>query len=355
MSIANCTADRETAREGETVTVTPLLPEGALLSDYNIRWSSTPRVAFTAGGDAAAGQRQFTMPDANVAVTCTVELKTYAVRAYNCTADKANAARGETVAATAAGELDPEAEMFAWTHSPAVEFTRVDERTIAFVMPAERIMVTARMQARAYPVTAAGCAADRAEAPRGATVTLTALLPEGALAAGYDFEWSSTPAVEFTEGEGTASFTMPAAAVSVTCTATEKPPQDSATLRVLHLEAGWNLVMLSLVPDEESQAKLRAYPAMALDPLNHMYVRARELTADGLFWLYAAEPARLVVTGEAATMAPPREGHDWQPYGTFPSVMLVGFELWQWLDGILQSPSEPQIVPGRGYFIRRRK
>ncbi|MBP5300769.1 MAG: hypothetical protein J6Y80_05125, partial [Victivallales bacterium] len=137
-------------------------------------------------------------------------------------------------------------------------------------------------------------------------------------------------------------------------TATEKPPQDSATLRVLHLEAGWNLVMLSLVPDDESQAKLRAYPAMALDPLNHMYVRAREFTADGLLWLYAAEPARLVVTGEAATMAPPREGHDWQPYGTFPSAMMEGFELWQWLDGAFLRLDEPHAKPGEGYYLRKK-
>ncbi len=84
----------------------------------------------------------------------------------------------------------------------------------------------------------------------------------------------------------------------------------------------------------------------------HIYVRARELTADGLLWLYAVEPTQLVVTGEAATMAPPQEGHDWQLYGTFPAAMLDGFELWERQNGAFRPLPEPQVIPDRGYFLR---
>ena len=318
------------------VTVTPLLPEGALLSDYTIRWSSTPRVTFTAGGDAEAGQRQFTMPDANISVTCNVELKTYAVKTYNCSADKTNAARGETVTVTDAREIDLESTMIAWSISPAVEFTVVDGCTIAFAMPAERVMVTANRRARAFPITTIGCAADKTEAPCGETVTVTAVLPPEAHASGYDFAWSS----------------MPAEAVSVTCVATEKPPEDTATQRVVWLEPGWNAVVLSLKPDADSVAKLAQFTVMALDAENLVYVHPKSFTANGLYWIFSTQANRLVLTGEPAPAAAPSLQGDWQPFGAYPAVQLDDYDLWQWQRSIFQRPAEPLVKPGCGYFIR---
>ncbi|MBR6471975.1 MAG: hypothetical protein IKS83_09280, partial [Victivallales bacterium] len=122
----------------------------------------------------------------------------------------------------------------------------------------------------------------------------------------------------------------------------------------LTLAPGWNAVVLSLTPDEASVAKLRNFPAMALDPLNHTYIQTTEFTADGLYWLYATKAQRVLVTGEAGDgpMLPTAGGMVWQPYGTFPATKLEGFELWQWLEGAFRRIKPPQTEPGCGYFIK---
>ena len=425
----DCVADRGIAYAGETVTLTPQLPAGALLADFTIRWSTTPQVILTAGGDATIGERQFVMPDTPVLATCTVAPKTYAVHTYNCLADKTSATRGETVTVTAIGDLDPQTAMIAWSLKPKLEYTNVDDTTIMFTMPSETVLVTANRRNRTFPVTAigatankseaargeivaltavlplgasvadydfvwnsesvvqfsegegaatfempseavnvtcvatlktyavtvAGCTADKGAAARGETVVLTAVLPEDASVSDCDFAWSSEPAVQFAEGEGTAIFEMPAEAVSVTCVATEKPLEDTATQRVLLLQPGWNLVVLSLVPDADSQAKLDEYSAMVLEPASSTYVHVREFTADGLYWLYTSKPARLVVNGAvAAEPLSPLATADWQPFGIYPAAPMDGCELWQWLDGAFLRLSEPQVVPGNGYFLRKK-
>ena len=194
---------------------------------------------------------------------------------------------------------------------------------------------------------------DKPEAAPGEVITLTAVLPEDEETEFWDFVWSAGPGVEFAADGSTASFAMPASAVEVACALAEKPLEETATRRVLRLGPGWNLVTLCLTPDGRSLARLAKFPAMALDPLNHIYVRVREggFAADSLYWLYAPEATRLVVTGEAAAASLP-QGDGWLPYGAFPETTLDGHELWQWQAGAFQSLAEPQAIPGRGYFIR---
>ena len=197
-----------------------------------------------------------------------------------------------------------------------------------------------------------GCTETDFQALPGKKVTLTVLLPEGENPEFWKASWSGDPAVEFTAADDlTATFTMPAEAVSVICELIEKPLEDTAIQRVLHLEKGWNPVVLSLTPDEESIVRLEKFSAMTLDVDNECYVRVTEFTADGLYWLYASEAGRLVVTGEAAVMPLP-QGDGWQPYGGFPAATLEGNELWQWQEGVFHRV-EPQTEPGRGYFIRK--
>ena len=214
-----CVADKSPAARGETVTLTASLPEGALVSDYDFTWSAVPAVEFTSGEVTAS----FEMPAESVSATCVATLRTYEVAMDGCVADKSPAARGETVTLTAVlpeGALVSDYD-FTWEFVPAVEFTS-GEGTASFEMPAESVSATCVATLKTYEVATDGCVADQSPAARGETVTLTAVLPEGALVSDYDFAWEFVPAVDYTSGEGTASFEMPAESVSVTCIATLK-------------------------------------------------------------------------------------------------------------------------------------
>ena len=216
-------ASKAEASAGTKVTVTAVLPEGAAVSDYDFAWSSVPEVEFAGEGASVS----FTMPAEAVEVTCWLIPKTYAVTATGATADKAEAARGETVTCTAVlpeGALPSDCK-YTWSSVPAVQFAK-GEGTASFEMPAEAVAVTCVATLKTYVVRAIGATADKATAARGEVVTFTAVLPEGALAGDYECEWSSVPELEFTKGEGTASFIMPDKLLKVTCTATLKKPTE---------------------------------------------------------------------------------------------------------------------------------
>ena len=301
------------------------------------------------------GTASFEMPAEAITVTCVATLKTYAVTAEGATSDKSEASHGETVIVTATlpdGALASDYD-FAWSSAPAVEFT-ADGAIATFTMPSEAVNVSCVATLKTYAVATTGATSDKSEAVRGEKVTVTAVLPEGDEPQFWEAEWSSVPEVEFTAVDDlTAIFTMPEGDISVSCKLVEKFLEDTAMLRVLRLAPGWNLVVLSLKPDEESVARLEKFPAMTLDVDNGCYVQAREFTADSLYWLYASEAGRLVVMGEAAVMPLPPGGDDWQPYGCFPVATLEGSELWQWLEGIFHRVNPPQAEPGKGYFIRK--
>lgn len=345
-------ADKGTASRGETVTVTATLPEGALTSDYEFAWSSVPAVQFTEGEGIAT----FAMPAEAVNVTCVATLKTYAVTATGAVADKSEAPRGETVTVTAAlpeGALASDYE-FAWSSTPEVQFIE-NEGTATFAMPAEAVTVTCVATLKTYAVTANGSVADKATVARGETVTVTAIVPDGEEPELWEAVWSSEPTVEFVAADAlNATFAMPSEAVTVTCTLVERELEETATRRVLRLRPGWNAVVLSLAPDDASAAKLRRLHAMALDALNHIYVQAMEFSADRLYWLYATEARRVLVTGAAADgpALPSAGGKEWQPYGAFPTTTLEGFVLWQWQEGAFRLTQPPTAEPGRGYFVK---
>ena len=206
-----------------------------------------------------------------------------------------------------------------------------------------------------WTITVAGCSADKARAARGQTVSLAAVLPEGEDEADYDFEWQSQPTVDFAAAGAAASFEMPGEPISVTCAATRKTPTNTDTCRILYLKEGWNLVVLSLMPDEASIAQLRKYPAMTLDTTNQTYIQVQDFSAENLYWIYSSETETepLIVTGEPAEQSMPQDSHVWAPYGTYPETLLEGYEIIQWLEGSFQHLPMPQLLPGHGYFLRR--
>ncbi|MBO4619486.1 MAG: Ig-like domain-containing protein, partial [Victivallales bacterium] len=250
VTTTGCLADKSVAARGETVMVTATLPDGALVSDYDIEWIFAPAVEFTTGDGTAS----FEMPAEAVEVNCVATLKTYGVTATGGTADKLIAARGEMVTMTA---LLPEEALvsdydFAWSSVPTVEFT-VNEGTAFFTMPAEAVSVTCSATPKTYTVMVSGATADKSSATRGETVTVTATLPEDSLASDYDIEWTSVPTVEFTEGDGTASFTMPTEAVSVSCVTTLKTyaiTVTGATADKSSANRGETVTVTALLPED---------------------------------------------------------------------------------------------------------
>ncbi|MBR4124956.1 MAG: hypothetical protein IKR13_02025, partial [Victivallales bacterium] len=208
-----------------TVVFTAILPDSASEADYEFSWTSEPELEFSGGGRIVSVPLNAIYAciwqGIPVAVACTATLRTYAVTAEGCTADREAAARGEAV--NLAAVLPPDAEVadydFAWSAVPEVEFTD-NGITASFEMPAEPITVTCIMIYGTYVISTEGCVANKTNAACGAIVSLTAVLPPDAEVADYDFAWSAVPEVDFAADGATASFEMPAGPVAVACTAT---------------------------------------------------------------------------------------------------------------------------------------
>ena len=142
---------------------------------------------------------------------------TYAVTCEGCVADVEKAAKDDDVTVTAVlpeGMEEAEA-VVAWSFSPSMEFM-VDGLTATFTMPAEAVAATAKVKARTYKLTCVDCAADVAKAAKGEAVTVTAELPAGLKEADAVVAWSFSPEVEFMVDGFSATFTMPAEAVTAT-------------------------------------------------------------------------------------------------------------------------------------------
>lgn len=253
--------------------------------------------------------------------------------------------------------------------------TRTDENGQATILlpSAEGSSITLRILDASAPLFESNIRflPEDAVTANGATVSLfdnstavfTAILPNGANEKDYDFAWSSEPELEFS-GEGR-TVSLPLSAiyaliwqgtpVTVICDVTEKSPGNTATCRTLHLQQGWNLVALSLAPDNESIEKLQEFTAWTLEPAGDAFVQAEKFSPHGIYWLYASAPQTLVLTGEATETPAPEEGGDWQPFGAYPSTTLENCAVWKWQDGQFLPQPDSQIEPGQGYFVQQKE
>ncbi len=249
-----CGAVPNVAARGERVTVTATLPAGAVPSDYNYAWISEPTVAFADVG-TTGNVKRFGMPASDVTVSCEATLQTYQVAVTGGRADRDRYARGEAVTVTAAlpDDAEPADYEIVWSAKPSVKFA-VDGARATFTMPAAVVRVSCTYNLKTYAVTATGATADKVEAGRGETVTVTAALADGALASDYEFAWSSVPAVQFTENAGSVSFTMPSEAVTVTCVATLKTyavTVEGATADKTTAARGETVAVTAILPEDE--------------------------------------------------------------------------------------------------------
>ena len=204
-------SDVAEAAEGDTVKVTAEVPEGKTF----VSWTGEG-VEFA---DAKAAETTFTMPAKAVTVEATFkdadpEAQKFAVTVKGGKSDVAEAAEGDTVKVTA--EV-PEGKVFvSWT-GEGVEFADAAKAETTFTMPAKAVTVEATFkdaepEVKTYAVTVKNGTADVEEAAEGATVTVTAKVPEGKTFVswtGEGVEFADAKAVETT-------FVMPAKAVTVT-------------------------------------------------------------------------------------------------------------------------------------------
>ena len=219
------TADKQTAKYGETVTLTVAPATGYEFDQLHVLDGET-QVAVTI---TTEGKYTFVMPAGNVKVYATFKAIDYTITiepAENgtVTADKQTANMGETVTLTITPNEGYEFDQLTvmnGTTQVAVEITTEGKYT--FVMPAGNVEISATFKMTDYAITIEPAengtvTADKATANMGETVTLTITPNEG-----YEFDQltvmngTTQVAVEITT-EGKYTFVMPAGNVEISAT-----------------------------------------------------------------------------------------------------------------------------------------
>ena len=219
------TADKETAKYGETVTLTITPNEGYELDEIHVM-NGTTQVDVTITTD---GKYTFVMPAGNVKVQATFKAIDYTITiepAENgtVTADKETANMGETVTLTITPNEGYEFDqLHVLDGETQVDVTITTEGQYTFVMPAGNVEISATFKMTDYTITITpaengAVTADKTTANMGETVTLTITPNEG-----YEFDQltvmngTTQVAVEITT-EGKYTFVMPVGNVEVSAT-----------------------------------------------------------------------------------------------------------------------------------------
>ena len=213
------TADKETAKYGEMVTLTVTPATGYELEQLRVMDGETP---VTVWGEE--GEYVFGMPANEVTVTATFKAIDYLVNIISSengtvTADKQTAHYGETVTLTITPDEGYELESLRVIYDDAI--VPVTEGN-TFVMRACNAAIIATFKMTDYTVTieptdGGTITADKATANMGETVTLTVTSDEG-----YEFDqltvMNGETKVEVVAAEGNYTFVMPAGNVEITAT-----------------------------------------------------------------------------------------------------------------------------------------
>ena len=136
-------ADKEQAKSGETVTLTPTPNDGYRLASWTVLDGDANEVTVT--------NNQFTMPASNVEVEATFkQIRTITIDGSlengSITKDKNDAIQGETVTLTITPDTDyelDELEVSYGSPSTAVSTTKIDATHYSFEMPDANVNVTA--------------------------------------------------------------------------------------------------------------------------------------------------------------------------------------------------------------------
>ena len=223
-------SDKETAIEGETVTLTATPAEGYELEEWSVTETES-------GTTVELTDNTFVMPAANVTVTASFEpLYTINVASDitggSIEADKKTAHVGDEITLTATP--DEGYEFVDWSVTYGDENTPVTVKDNAFTMPAADVTVTATFVAvyniTVTPPTGGTISVSAETAHEGDVVTLTATPAANYVFSSwsvtYQSEEGTTVAVEVTNN----TFTMPAADVTVSAVFTYVPPTYTITV-----------------------------------------------------------------------------------------------------------------------------
>ena len=204
------TRDKATAYYGDTVTLTRTATAGWQFST----WSTSPTVTIN-------NSLQFTMPASNVTVTANWTKISYNVTvgvspsgSGTLTRDKTTAQVGDTVTLTRTASTGW--QFSSWTTSPS---NLSINSSLKFTMPASAVSVTANFSKIAYAVTktdgtGGSSTLSKTSANMGDTITVTCTPSTG-----YSANTPTATNITFTSaGTNKWTFTMPAAAVAVSCT-----------------------------------------------------------------------------------------------------------------------------------------
>ena len=211
------TADKETAKYGETVTLTVAPATGYEFDQLHVLDGET-QVAVTI---TTEGKYTFVMPAGNVVISTLFKMVDYTVTIQpaengTVTADKATANMGETVTLTVTPDEGYEFDQLTimnGTTQVAVEITTEGKYT--FVMPAGNVEISATFKMTDYTITIEPAengtvTADKQTANMGETVTLTVTPDKGyELDEIHVMNGTTQVAVTITT-EGNHTFVMPA-------------------------------------------------------------------------------------------------------------------------------------------------
>ena len=211
------TADKETAKYGETVTLTVAPATGYEFDQLTVMDGET-QVDVTI---TTEGKYTFVMPAGNVKVQATFKAIDYTITiepAENgtVTADKETANIGETVTLTITPDEGYEFDQLTVMNGTTqVAVTITTDGKYTFVMPAGNVEISATFKMTDYAITITPAengtvTADKATANMGETVTLTITPNEG-----YEFDQlivmnGTTRLTTVSENEGNHTFVMPA-------------------------------------------------------------------------------------------------------------------------------------------------
>ena len=210
-------ADKETAKYGETVTLTITPNEGYEFDQLHVLDGET-QVAVTI---TTEGKYTFVMPAGNVEISATFKMTDYTIiieptENGTVTADKQTANLGETVTLTITPnegyELD---EIHVMNGTTQVAVTITTEGKYTFVMPAGNVEISATFKMTDYtiiiePTENGTVTADKQTANMGETVTLTITPNEGYELDEIHVMNGTTRLTTVSENEGNHTFVMPA-------------------------------------------------------------------------------------------------------------------------------------------------
>ncbi len=232
VQISGGTADKATASKDEVVKITAEIPEGKKF----VNWTSNDGVTFS---DETKAETSFIMPEKAVSIVANYVDKVILVESVELNKTKINFTKaGETVQLQAT--ITPESatnKQVTWKSSDekivtvdnAGVVTAIANGTASITVSTEdgnkiaTCEVVVNIPKQKQSISVIGGTADKSEAEKGETITISAVVPEG-----KEFvNWSTSDGVDFTDQNAKkTTFTMPESDVVITANFKEKSSEE---------------------------------------------------------------------------------------------------------------------------------